>query len=220
MMRSLTRALVAALPLVLAAADAQAGPPLLCHPIDNGGAPSLPWRSDGGWKGTRRDYDRGRLVPDTVALLGADTAVIARMETLRRAALYSADGGPGRALLAALQARGEKAQGRERALALFDLGYGEAALLQAGALGASRQPAPPEAYRRIQEALRERGPDPAMEYAAALVNHDGAHREAALGHLRRAVAGAPAGSPLAATLEAHRGMWGAALEQARAASRR
>jgi hypothetical protein len=214
--RSTRNVLTATLSLSLLAGAAHAGPPMLCHAFETGGAPSLPWRGDGGWKGTRPDYDRARLVVDTLALLGADVPVIARMETLRRAALYSADGASGRALLAALQAREQKAEGAARALARFDLGYGEATLAQAGAVGRVRYQAPPDAYRRIQEAIQERGADPAMEYAAALVNHDGAHREAALAHLQRAVHGAAPGSPLAATLTAHRDMWGAALDQARA----
>jgi len=207
----------ATLSLLLLSTAAHAGPPLLCHALDTGGAPSLPWRGDGGWKGSKADYDRARLVPDTLALLGADVPVIARMETLRRAALYAVDGGSGPALLKALEARAQNAGGAEHALAQFDLGYGMATLTQAGALRGGRWEMPPDAYRRIQDALRERGPDPAMEYAAALVNHDNAHRDLAVAHLQRAVTGAPAGSPLARTLSAHAEMWGAALERARAA---
>jgi len=208
--------LAATLSLSLLATAAYAGPPMLCHPLETGGAPSLPWRGEGGWKGTRPDYDRARLVPDTLALLGADVPVIARMETLRRAALYAVDGGSGPALRKALEARAQKAGRAEHALAQFDLGYGMATLAQAGALAGRRGEIPPDAYRKIQDALREHGPDPSMEYAAALVNHDGVHRDIAFAHLQRAVSAAPAGSPLARTLTAHADMWGAALERARA----
>lgn len=219
MTRHSGRAFLAPVALCLLATPALAGPPLLCFPIDNGGAPSLPWRSDG-WKGQRADYDRARLVPDTLALLGPDVPVLARMETLRRAALYAADGGSGagQALVAALDARAEKAGKGEHALAVFDLGYAMATVAQAGVLrGSGYRAAPPVAYAKLQEALRERGSDPAMEYAAALVNHDDVHRDVAYDHLRRAVAGAPAGSPLARTIAQHHDMWGDALTRAQAA---
>jgi hypothetical protein len=215
--RPFRRALLALLALCLLASPALAGPPLLCFPIDNGGAPSLPWQS-GGWKGLARDYDRARLVPDTLALLGPDVPVLARMETLRRAALYAADSRSGQALVAALEARAAKAGKAEHALALFDLGYGTATVAQAGVLTGGSRASAASAYAKVQQALRERGSDPAMEYAAALINHDGVHRDVAYEHLRRAVAGAPAGSPLARTLAAHQDMWGEALTRARAAA--
>jgi hypothetical protein len=217
MIRSASNTLAATLALSLLTTTAYAGPPMLCHALETGGAASLPWRGESGWKGNTPEYDRTRLVPDTLALLGGDVPTVARMETLRRAALYAVDGRSGPALLQALEARAAKASGREHALALFDLGYATGALTQAGALGGGRWKLPPEAYQHIQQALREGGPDPAMEYAAALVNHDGQHREVAFAHLQRAVSGAAPGSPLAATLSAHREMWGTALEQARAA---
>jgi hypothetical protein len=219
MTRSVRNALAASLATAFFATAALAGPPLLCWPLEAGGAPSLPWREGQGWKGTRADYDRAQLAKDTLALLGPQVETLARMETLRRAALYAHDGGSGRLLLAALDARAEKASGAEHALALFDAGYGQAVLTQAGALRGARYEMPAAAYRKVQDAIRERGGDPAMEYAAALIviNHDGAHGEAAFDHLRRAVSGAPAGSPLARTLTAHRDMWGDALERARAA---
>jgi hypothetical protein len=214
--RSTRSVFAATLSLSLLATAAYAGPPMLCHALDTGGAPSLPWRGENGWKGSRADYDRARLIPDTLALLGADVPVIARMETLRRAALYAVDSGQGAALLKALEARAQKAAGADHALAQFDLGYGTATVAQAGALAGGRWEIPPAAYGHIQYALRERGTDPAMEYAAALVNLDRVHRDLADAHLQRAVAGAPAGSPLARTLAAHAGMWGAAMERARA----
>jgi hypothetical protein len=217
MTRSARSVFAATLSILLLAPLAFAGPPMLCFPLDTGGAPSLPWRDSSGWKGIKADYDRARLVPDTLALLGPDVAVLARMETLRRAALYAHDGGSGPALLKALEERAQKAGKADHALALFDLGYGHATLIQAGALGGARYQAPPAAYSKVQEALRLRGGDPAMEYAAALINHDGAHQAAAFEHLSRAVGGAKEGTPLARTLTAHREMWGSALDRARAA---
>src|SRR5262245_53050039 len=159
MNRSFRRAWLAPLALGLLASPAFAGPPLICFPIDNGGAPSLPWRAEG-WKGTSAAYDRARLVTDTLALLGPDVPVLARMETLRRAALYAADGGSGQALVSALEARAGKASQADHALAVFDLGYGMATVAQAGGLRGGQRATPGTAYAKVQEALRERGSDP------------------------------------------------------------
>ena len=83
---------------------ALAGPPLLCHPFDTAGAASLPW--GGGWNRIDTRYDTARLSADTLRLLATDTPVIARMETLRRAAIYaSADGAHVRDLAMKLDTR-------------------------------------------------------------------------------------------------------------------
>jgi hypothetical protein len=76
--------------LVVTAAPAFAGPPLICHPIEIGAAPSLPWSSAPGWNGALGSYDLARLSDDTVSLLTPQTPVDVRRETLRRAALYAA----------------------------------------------------------------------------------------------------------------------------------
>ena len=66
---------------------AYAGPPLICHPLNIGSAKSLP--SGDGPFGTKKDYNRERLVEETLDLLTADMPVIVRMETLRRATIYA-----------------------------------------------------------------------------------------------------------------------------------
>jgi len=72
------------------AAPALAGPPLICHAIDIGTAQSLPWSSTG-WNLTgHENYDVGRVVADTLALLVPETPVLVRMETMRRATLFAA----------------------------------------------------------------------------------------------------------------------------------
>ncbi len=82
--------LVATLALtVLTAVPAVAGPPLICHPVAIGNAPSLPWRDGNGWNGMVSSYDTANLVDNTLALLGPGTPTEVRMETLRRAAIYS-----------------------------------------------------------------------------------------------------------------------------------
>ena len=82
---SLVAVLVVGLPAL-----ALAGPPLLCFPMSIEASASLPWGT-GGWKAPRADYDRARLVDDTVARLAPATPTLIRMETLRRATIYAAD---------------------------------------------------------------------------------------------------------------------------------
>ena len=108
--------LAAALPL------AQAGPPLICHPYEIGAAASLPWSGGGsGWDNPDPKYDVKRLAADTLALLDANSPVLVRMETMRRAVIYGANNhDQARALLSGLRAR--TASGGS-ALANFDYGY-------------------------------------------------------------------------------------------------
>ena len=178
------RALALAALLVVAPA-ALAGPPLLCHPFETAGARSLPW-GDAGWNDARADYDvAGRLVHDTRALLAPDVPVLARMETLRRAAIYaSRDGAALRALHASLEARTAAATDpAARSLALFDAGYLSETLQDIARLQAYDMPgigrvdlpairavlARGEGSARIAQALRLRGDDAQMRFAAALV---------------------------------------------------
>lgn len=114
---------------LLFAPAAFAGPPLLCDPFDTAGAPSLPWGGEA-WNVRHPGYDLRRLDADVQALLTPQTPVIARMEILRRAAIYaSADGAVARALAAQFEARvvaepgGLAQDGQVKALALFDAGY-------------------------------------------------------------------------------------------------
>jgi hypothetical protein len=206
--------------VALAPAAAQAGPPLLCFPLSTGDAPSLPWGEGAGWNTPRPDYDRARLPADTIALLGPETPVLARMETLRRATIYaSSDPATARELLDALRARARgPGVGSARPLALFDLGYAVEASRQTRHRGAAaRGPAPTEdGYALVRKALARRGTDPAMEYAAALLTASRAFRGASDRHLQAAVKGAPEGSDLARTIDAHRPLWGARLPEARA----
>lgn len=112
------------LALSLCASAAMAGPPLVCQPFDTAGAPSLAW---GGprWNQSRVGYDLRNLSTDTEALLTPNTPVIARMETLRRAAIYaSRDAAIARQLLHRLNARIARANSPDsQSLARFDTGY-------------------------------------------------------------------------------------------------
>ena len=181
--RSSLRAALLAAALLFSSA-ALAGPPLLCHPFDTGGAASLPWGK--GWNAPDRQYDTARLQADTLRLLDAGTPVIARMETLRRAAIYaSANGASLRTLAAALDARiaGAKTP-QAKSLALFDAGYFSETLQDIERLQGYDMPgigkvdiaalrsvlAKGDGSLRIAEALTRRGDDPSMRFAAALVS--------------------------------------------------
>lgn len=168
---------------LLCAPAAFAGPPLLCHPFETAGAPSLPWGA--GWNQPVRGYDATHLSADTLRLLASGTPVIARMETLRRAAIYaSADGERVRDLAVKLDARIAAAKDpAAKALALFDAGYFAETLqdierlqgydmpgigkVDASALRAARTRA--DGSQRIAEALALRPGDGAMRFASALV---------------------------------------------------
>jgi hypothetical protein len=163
--------------------SALAGPPLLCHPFDIGAAKSLPWSDGGTWWQGRSDYNVKNLVADTQALLTADTPVLARMETLRRAAIYaSRDAETARQLLTTLNARARNAAGVAGAdpLAFFDAGYlmetfrqltqleGEAqfrdgARALRGALNGD------DGYSLVKKSLVMKPDDPALAFAAALI---------------------------------------------------
>ncbi|HTI36795.1 MAG TPA: hypothetical protein VL484_04480 [Vicinamibacterales bacterium] len=201
---------------LLLASSAAAGPPLICHPFEIGGAKSLPWQGPA-WMAVDPGYDANRVVDDTLALLTPDTPVLVRMETLRRATVYTRND-PGRAgqLLARLADRtaGKDSGSRDYALALFDIGYLTETFKQAAWISASSreggskfQPNPAkDGYAQITRAIALTG-DPSMEFAAAIVASDrrtygeGKYRA----HLMRAVAGAPENSLLTRNLTAQFG---------------
>lgn len=183
MHRSWWRGLALVVALVLAPV-AIAGPPLLCHPFDTAGAPSLPW-GGAGWRDARAGYDLRQLTGDTEALLGAKTPVIARMETLRRAAIYaSRDPAIARQLLVRLQARRQVAAGDDaRALARFDAGYFAETLQEVLRLQGYDMPgigkvdvaglravlAGVNGSADVEAAIALRPQDAAMHFAAALI---------------------------------------------------
>ena len=170
--------------------SAQGGPPLICHSIEIGRAKSLPWvdwnqQGDG-------SYDLKSLTRDTLAILDADPPVLVRMETLRRATIYAReDPQAAKELLTRLLARAASsdAAGHPEAYAWFDVGYLAETYKQW--IGKS-EPNPAlnlDGYSWVKQAIRLRGKDPEMEFAAALITLNGPesdHRE----HLQNAMAGA------------------------------
>ena len=61
--------------LVTLAQIAKAGPPLICHALNIGGAKSLPWNNDMWSLSGKTDYDLSRLVADTLELLAPNAPV-------------------------------------------------------------------------------------------------------------------------------------------------
>jgi hypothetical protein len=208
-------AVLVTLAALAAAAPALAGPPLLCHPFDTGGAKSLPWdHNNGSWNGARADYALNRLVADTEALLTPSTPVIARMETMRRAGIYaSRDPKVAAQLFTTLSARTEAA-GREDkagALAYLDAAYFVEAIRQLSQMSKSgefgdRGPAlraivqGTDGYALASKALSLRPGEPALEFAAALISID-RHRDAYPRHAEKARAGAAQDTLLARNIE-------------------
>src|SRR6266446_6021162 len=181
------------------AGAAQAGPPLICHPIEIGQAKSLPWISHSWNLSGGENYDTKNLIRDTLEILAPDTPVLVRMETLRRATLYARkDPVAAKELLARLHARATSAEssGHPDALAWFDVGYLAEAYKQwigQSWMKVSKDEQNPAAgvdgYALVKKAIGLRGSDPQMEFAAALITLSGP-REQHRQHAINAIAGA------------------------------
>ena len=176
--------------LVVFTTLAQAGPPLICHPIEIGQAKSLPW-VEFNHRGAA-NYDLKNLSRDTLAILDSHTPVLVRMETLRRATIYvREDPQAAKELITRLHllAANSDAAGRPDALAWFDVGYLAEAYKQWMGRGEPNPAAGLDGYSWVRKAISLRGSDPEMEFAAAMITlagPDGAHRD----HVRKAIAGA------------------------------
>jgi len=213
--RAFVSAVVAVVVVVGLAVPATAGPPLLCHPFDIGGAASLPW--DGSrafWQG-RADYRIANVVSDAESLLSPTIPVIVRMETIRRAAIYaSADASIAARLYSTFEARMHRAgtNGSPTPLAAFDFAYLTETYRQIAELDRlmsefqGRGPAlrkivgSTDGYALVARLLEVRTDDPAMEFAAALMRgrrDDGAFRL----HAAKARAGASRDALLARNLD-------------------
>jgi hypothetical protein len=200
--------------LTVVASAAFAGPPLTCHTIDISSAKSLPWIShDWNLTGTE-SYDTSKLASDTVAILATDSTVLVHMETLRRAAMYARkDPSAAKELLTRLTAATKSATaGAPPVLNYFDLGYLAETYKQW--LPSTQNPAiGTDGYALIEQAIKLRGNDPEMEFAAALVTLT-SHTAERQGHAQRAMAGAKTDPLLARNLANHfRGEQGQTIAQ-------
>jgi hypothetical protein len=197
--------LAAAVSLATLAGAAHAGPPLLCFPFQIGSAHSLPW-SEG--QNGAKDYDRSRVVADTIEILKTERSVLVRMETLRRAALYIGnDRAKATELLAYMTSLATTNQsiGKVSPMNLFDPGYFVATIRQNG-IDLPWNPGTEDGadgYLWIKRAIDlDRAHDPEMCFGAALVvfgHNDKDFKD----HLRHAVAGAKPGSDLARSIESN-----------------
>ncbi len=199
--------------LLFLAVSAQAGPPLICHTIEIGQAKSLPWTNHGWNLSGSENYDLKNLIPDTLAILDANAAVLVRMETLRRATLYARhDPQIARELLTKLFARTTVAEnsGHPDALALFDAGYlaecykqwiGKNLPHMTDNLPMDANPAANlDGYAWVKKAIGFRGQDPEMEFAAALITLEGPQTDHQQ-HVLKATAGAKDDALLAQNLK-------------------
>ena len=170
-------------------ASAQAGPPLVCHPFEIGQAKTLP-PVDLNWKGSG-GYDLKNLTRDTLAILDSSASVLVRMETLRRATIYARqDRQVAKELITRLRERADNPPaGLPRALALFDLGYLAETYKQWMGMGEPNPAAGLDGYALIKNAISLRGPDPEMEFAAALITLNGPESDHQQ-HAHKALAGA------------------------------
>ena len=200
---------------MLLATPALAGPPLICFPYHTDGAKSLPWGNDT-FQGSK-GYDKSNLVKDTLSLLKTEESVLARMETLRRAAIYAqGDKALSTELLAKLGfiALDAEASGKPTAGSWFNAGFLAACYDQLGTDidWNAGQAQGSNGYAWIKKAL-EIEPDSAeMHFAAALATHgkEGVYKA----HMRKAVAGAEKGSALAKSIEAN-GAFGGKVDELR-----
>lgn len=217
MKRPLTAAVLAAsitLGSVLAP-PALGGPPLICSPYEIGEAKSLPWGGEALRVST--SYDRTRVVGDTLELLKTERSALVRMETLRRASIYLQDDrARATELLAKISwiAMDAEAAGKPSAEAWFNAGFLAASLDQIGTdikwnpgVAEGR-----EGYAYVQRAIALDPDNAAMHFGAALVSHGiKEHRE----HLKKAVAGAQAGTDLARSIESNHALGNKPIGQLR-----
>jgi len=194
------------LALLLFAATALAGPPLICHSFDIGTAKSLPWTSQG-WNLTGfESYNVNNLVTDTVAILNADSTVLVHMETLRRATLYAQkDSVAAKRLLLTLVSRADAAANTSAAaLTTFDVGYLSETMKQYEWISKTSNSVAHnfDGYARIKKAIELDPNNPQMQFAAALVTLSGPADEH-IAYAKKAIAGAQSDPLLARNLGNH-----------------
>jgi hypothetical protein len=184
---------------------AHAGPPLICHPYDIGGAKSLPWNSGTNWDNPDPSYNLKNLASDTVAILDRSPTVLVRMETLRRAVLYgSNDHEAARALLSQLKAREAASETRKApgAAAIFDYGYFLSSLKQIEWMYKEDLTSGIDGYQFVQKALAIEPDSSEMHFAAAIIASSPPRPSERDEHLRKARA-AGNDSLLALNLSTH-----------------
>ncbi|MCL4742802.1 MAG: hypothetical protein KJZ54_11450 [Phycisphaerales bacterium] len=203
-----------------AAEHATLGPPLVCVEVEIGDAKSLPW-GKGAFAGAGKSANPQRIAEQTLELLAATDSTLVRMETLRRATVYThrdeaACGGLlARLAWIALDREADPgASAADRARAWFDAGYFAACLWHMNVSPHKARPgfaADVQGYAWLVRAIELSGGDPAMEFAAANAAHPGvrkSQRDLYEAHMSRAIRGAGEGTPLLReNIDAHLAHW-------------
>ena len=181
--------------LLLIAAPALAGPPLICHPFDTtSGASLITWGKGPGWNSPEPKYQTVRLVDDVTAILRTDAPVLTRMENLRRATIYAMrDPVVAERLLKAVMARALSTT--TDGPAWFDAGYLIESYKQAvhmrerkgDAWAAVDETIKVDGYGFVKKAMAMAGPSAEMEFAASLMTQGAV----AAAHRQRAAAAGP-----------------------------
>jgi hypothetical protein len=188
MNRMLRHALLFAAALLVSSSAAEAGPPLICHPFQTSSSALLPWGSGPGWNTPDTRYDLQRLIPDTLAILDTETAVLTRMENMRRAVIYATrDRRVAERLLTEVVARATAPNAGR--LARFDAGYLIESYRQATHLF-GQQMTTQDGYQMVLRAIAMGMPNPEMEFAAALMT-SGQRSAAHLERVRQAAGREP-----------------------------
>ena len=186
----------AAVILGLTTGLALAGPPLICHSYSIGNDTSLPWGTDkNSWNNPDPKYDTRNLANDTVKLLNSARPLLTRMETLRRAAVYSAkDTSAGLDLGSRLMARAltSEAKGESNSIALFDAGYFVESMKQMSLISIVSLFASVDGSDWVKRSVPGLQDKLVAEYALGLMDSEWPNE-----HIRRAILGAQEGSLLA-----------------------
>lgn len=195
----------ATLTLIVLAGAALAGPPMICHNYSIGNDTSLPWGADkNSWNNPDPKYDAENLAADTLKLLDSGKPLLTRMETLRRAAVYSSKNtAAGLKLANHLMARAlaSEVKGQNNSLALFDAGYFVQSMKQMSQVSQmSNAFSDIDGYDWAKRSLPGLQDKLAAEYALGLMQAETSWPNE---HIRRAVTGAQEGSLLAQNLVKH-----------------
>jgi hypothetical protein len=185
--------------LCLATGLALAGPPLICHSYSVGNDPSLPWSMDrNSWNNPDPKYDTRNLANDTLRLLDSGKPLLTHMETLRRAAVYSAkDTAAGLDLGSRLMARALTAEvnGESNSVFLFDAGYFVESMKQMSLITKVGLFADVDGRDWVKRSVPGLEDKLVAEFSLGLMDSEWPNQ-----HIRRAVLGAQEGSLLAENL--------------------